>query len=510
MDSSSGEATITAGPTSKGNLIGRAVATAANAAWKRHGGADAWFDEREDLTEEYQAGPSTSSSLTRRRSNPAGSAYQAHQPNANQGWYYDPGALQRNARSGPSHEHQRKDSVNRRWRSTTTAESSRNPQVFTTSIPPRSAPSACTLQYMSPHSAMPPNTSHMHHSSIDSTTQPASDIAQNLSRKRHSSSITSMAIPIKASVDQEMPFRNNEVTVSRTASLPKMSRLHGFSPTTPMHALQGEPGGFSPSQSQASGVPADLVNDSSGPEGIYMDVSQSRRKRSLRRRKAASDGSRTPVSPAIPLNVVSSAVSPVSSSLNVSPISSLLGHASHNRNTVSGDYQQNYAARTELKKRRGDQQHSYQPSEVLHSAYAYHIPPRLAHQPRSDFSVASTSGGSADVSSGYTASADSGDTRSDLDSPGALGLSLGTASDTAGRHRKQSRLTQDSSHLRSVADTAQWDSAVCFRRSDHVMSSEKANPEPDSIPTQRIPRRRFYLHLRQICHPCRFHLWPTA
>ena len=241
-----------------------------------------------------------------------------------------------------------------------------------------------------------------------------------------------------------------------------------------------------------------------------MNVSQSRRKRSLRRRKAASDGSRTPISPAIPLSAVSPAVSPISLSLNASPISSLLGHASHNRSTVSGDYQQNYATRTELKKRRGDQQHTYQSIQALHSAYAYHIPPRLAHQPRSDFSVASTSGGSADVSSGYTASADSADTRSDLNSPGALGLSLGMASDTAGRQRKQSRLTQDVSHLRSVADTAQWDSAVCPRRLEHVMSSEKADPEPDSIPTQRILLPQFYLHSRQTCQPCLFHHWPTA
>jgi hypothetical protein len=218
-------------------------------------------------------------------------------------------------------------------------------------------------------------------------------------------------------------------------------------------------------QSYPEALDATLSDNTFDPEGIYMDVSHSRRKRSLRRRKAASDGSRTPVSPAMSLGAsVSPALSSVSLSLNASPISNILGHASHRKTTAPGDYQQNYAARTELKKRRGDQPNPHQAPQASHSAYAYHIPPRLAHQPRSDFSVASTSGGSADVSSGYTGSADSGDARSDvsLDSPGALGLSLGEASETAKRHRLQSRLTQDSTHTGSVADSAQWDSTVCF------------------------------------------------
>lgn len=483
-DSSSGEATITAGPTSTGNLIGRAVATAANAAWRRHGGADAWFDEREDDVEEFQANgssggqsqpqwtaPSSSASLTRTRSNPTGSASQAYQVRESQGWAYSTGTNIRNARNGPLYEHQRKESDNRRWRPTAGAESPRN-QHFTTGTPPHPAPLAIAVQYTYPNSANPPasltptTSSHIHHPTMDKTPYSVPKAAQSYSRTKQSMT-SSSALPIKTNTEQDTRFRTHEATVSRTASLPKLTRLHGFSPITPLRALKDDPSEHPHVHPQGSHALANEADDSSDPEGIYMDVSHSRRKRSLRRRKAASDGSRTPVSPAIPLRgSVSPALSSVSFSLNASPVSNVLGHNTYKKNTVPGDYQHNYAARMELKKRRGSQQNSYQAPQALHSAYAYHIPPRLAHQPRSNFSVASTSGGSAGVSSGYTASADSGDTRSDLDSPGALGLSLGEASDSTSRHRMHSRSAQDSVHLRSMGDTAHWDSTVCRRMSD--------------------------------------------
>jgi hypothetical protein len=460
------------------------------------------------LEESRWTAPTSSSSLTRTRSNPTGSANQVHQARENQGWSHSASTSSRNVRNGPSYEHQRKDSVNRRWRPTapTSAESPRNHQTFSTAIPPHPAASAITVQYMYPHSATlptPTSSSHSHHPSLDKTTYSVPKTAQSFSRTKQSSA-TSLAVPIKANGDQESRLRNHEAPVSRTASLPRMSRLHGFSPITSMTSLKDEPDKHI--QSYPSALEAAPADDTSDQEGIYMNVTHSRRRRSLRRRKAASDGSRTPVSPAMSLGAsVSPALSVVSSSLNASPISNILGHASYKKNTVPGDYQHNYAARTELKKRRGDQPNTHQTPQASHSAYAYHIPPRLAHQPRSDFSVASTSGGSADVSSGYTGSADSGDARSDvsLDSEGALGLSLGEASDTTKRHRMQSRLTQDSTHTGSVADSGQWDSTVCVCRIDQ---NRLRSTDPNcSIRTPRIPHRQFYPHSRQISRPRHFH-----
>lgn len=495
-------------------MIGRAAA--ASAGWRRQGGADSWFDEREDDMEGFLASeesrwtaPTTSSSLTRTRSNPTGSAYQAYQVGENQGWSHSTATSSRNVRNGPSYDHQRRDSVNRRWRPTapTNAESPRSHQTFSTAIPPHPAASAITVQYMYPHSATlstPTGPSHGPHPSLDKTSS-VPKAAQSFSRTKQSSG-TPLAIQSKANADQGTHSRNNEATVSRTASLPRMSRLHGFSPITSMRSLKDEPDNHMQSYPHALEVTS--ANDTSDQEGIYMDVSHSRRRRSLRRRKAASDGSRTPVSSARSLDASGSPpLSPVSSSLNASPISHILGHASHKKNTLPGDYQHNYAARTELKKRRGDQPNLHQAPQATHSAYAYHIPPRLAHQPRSDFSVASTSGGSADLSSGYTGSADSGDARSDvsLDSEGALGLSLGEASDTTKRHRLQSRLTQDSTHTGSVADSGHWDSTVRLGCLASRLKPGNTNTTCFSIPTPRILRRQFCRLSKLICRPCRFH-----
>lgn len=482
-DSSSGEATITAGPTGKGNLIGRATIAAGRATGTfaaRHG-ENGVISESEDETDDPGASnalgverqsanrtPSSSSStppnLKRSLSNPAGWANQVYQGRKSD----TPSGMHVHTSWGDAwYSHKRQSSGGARM-TMPASESVRSQDALATAVPAHMiSTSAPTGQYRYPNPAMGsfgvPQT---HQLPIQRPTYQAQR-GDHTSRSKPAS-FTASAAANQTNVNQEKRSPVNGETVSRTTSLPRMPRLHGFSPITSMRTLPNAQDGLPPATVHrtivaANGITYALEDDVSDQEGIYMDVSQSRRRRSLqRRRKAASDGSRTPVSPALSLSpLVSPALSSLSSSLDSSPISNILGHASSKNYLPPGENQHNYAARTELRKRRGSQQNTQQ-AHASHPVYPYHVPPRLAHQPRSDFSAASTSAGSADVSSGYTASADSGDTRSDASqsSHGALGLSLGGASGADGGGRRYQASAQDQAHRRVLSDEGTWDSNV--------------------------------------------------
>lgn len=489
-DSSSGEATITAGPTGKGNLIGRAtIAAGRNATW--NGGR---YGENEVISEsEYETDESrsravggqqanrpsttTSTDLKRSLSNPAGWASHVYQerkleqPNgAHTAW----------GNAGHHHKRQSSAGVRPSGNNGTLAESFK-PQGGAPNVGPSyiASTSGTTTQYKYPTSNTPGMRAPMAHPTISHPTSNPTHRGEHASARPKPAAVT---VPspsaAQSTFGQEKRSPLNGSTVSRTASLPRMSRLQGFSPIISMRTLTNLPDASHSTtgvqtSGPASGMRTTSYDDSSDQEGIYMDAVQSRRKRSLqRRRKAASDGSRTPNSPALSLSpLVSPGLSSVSSSLDSSPVSHILGHASSKQYSVHPEHQKNYAIRTELRKRHGSQQNTQPaPSHLLHSSYPYQVAPRLAHQPRSDFSVASTSEGSAGVSSGYTASADSGDSRSVAShgSSGALGLSLGEASSTDDGRRRHTTSTLDPSHRGVLSDEGTWDglvSKMCCRRS---------------------------------------------
>lgn len=506
-DSSSGEATITAGPTGKGNLIGRATIAAARnttGTGGRHGENEV-ISESEHETDDVlvrgvdgrsanRISPSTTTSanLKRSLSNPAGWANQVYQERRGDAHVANGG----HAHAGwgnALHSHKRQSSAGPQASGSMmpAAESSRVQERLATSAPSQAASaSGTTTQYRYPGTATSAFGAPLaHYSSVPRSTYTTQKGEHLQSRSKPvtttAASTSASASATQSNVNQEKRSPMNGSTVSRTASLPRMSRFHGFSPIISMSTLANIPVAESLTAVHRPNMPASgtkyaVEDNTSDQDGIYMNAVHSRRKRSLqRRRKAASDGSRTPVSPALSLNpLVSPALSSVSSLLDSSPISHVLGHASskQQQQTVRAENPYNYAIRTELRKRRGSQQNTQQPpSHILHSSYPYHVAPRLPHQPRSDFSIASTSEGSADVSSGYTASADSGDSRSNASqsSSGALGLSLGEASSTDDGRRRHTTSTQDPAHRRLLSDEGTWDGIVSVLRNRRL---DKSSP----------------------------------
>ncbi|KAJ9110494.1 hypothetical protein QFC19_001620 [Naganishia cerealis] len=449
-DSSSGEATITAGPSGKGNLIGRALLAAGRAEndpARSSGAVSAGIGESEGHVAEWQhsrggayvepriGSPASSSfsPLERTLSNPAGwanevsrhifgSSIPASQAEPMQQFNGSPGLLA--ARNGS-----RGSMISNPQRSQ--GHSGTSAPI----APPNAQPfSSASTFGTSKHRRYPETAADVSKPNQVNhlADRPGHSLRENgsgLSRPQYSLTTTLPLASQPTSGEKRSPS-TIEGKVVRTASLPKMSRLQGFSPLVKLNTLSHQEPNAAYSTNKFGNEGNTSQNTDSDQEGIYMDVSESRRKRSLRRRrKAASDGSRTPISPA--LTITSSPASPalsLPSSVDSSPIHHILGHASIRGKSRLGDTKQEYSARNELRKRRGSQHNATQQShQVLDATYLYHIPPRLIHQPRSDFSAASTSGESAYVSSGYTASAGSGDTRSDASqsSSSALGLSLG-------------------------------------------------------------------------------------
>jgi hypothetical protein len=527
-DSSSGEATITAGPSGKGNLIGRALLAAGKTGHnptKSSGGIGRGLSANEGEVAEMQhsqggahmessTGYPTSSSfmpLERTLSNPAGWANEVSRhllksPTATSDvhqWH------QPNGSAGPT----RANNLNGSGLPIPNAPRTQFPSgppiagISPMSYPPSGIPvSGTTKQRRYPETATGAFKSVQASHSVDRPAHPVREGGSGFARSENSPETTLTMMNRSAAAEKRSP--SGEATVNRTASLPRMPRLHGFSPlvqTTSLLYQEPRPTVGKALTSNETGV---VDSTDSDQEGIYMDASESRRKRSVRRRrKAASDGSRTPVSPALTLSspLLSPPIASLPSPLDSSPIQHVLGYASTRSKMRARDADQDYSARSELRKRRTSQHDQTQLlHHVLDSSYAYHIPPRLAHQPRSDFSAASTSGDSAGVSSGYTASADSGDTRSDASrsSSSVLGLSLG-GDDVLGMDGRSSRRNHGSAQYprHYMSDAGTWDGNVsnCTMRNSHVT---KLTPFiSGSIRTLSILHRPSFRHTRPMLYP---------
>ncbi|KAJ9097197.1 hypothetical protein QFC21_004866 [Naganishia friedmannii] len=482
-DSSSGEATITAGPSGKGNLIGRALLAAGKMGHnptRSNGGIDRRISESESGGTEWQhsqggganveptTGYPASSGfmpLERTLSNPAGWANEVSRHLLKSSMVSSEAGPMHQSNGLPGSPHTHNVNSGQPIPNAPKAQFYSVPTMATVpsmSYPSPSIPmSGPTKQRRFPETTAsafkPIQASH----SVDRSGNLVREGASGFSRSQNSSATTLTLGSRPTTTGRRSP--SGEPTVVRTASLPRMPRLQGFSPLVQTSSLSFQEA-RQVSSPIGNGNEGNVVDDGDpDQEGIYMDLSESRRKRSLRRRrKAASDGSRTPVSPALTISspLVSPALSSLPSSIDSSPIQQILGYASARSKARPRDADQDYSARSELRKRRGSQHNPTQPLHyVLDPSYPFHIPPpRLAHQPRSDFSAASTSGDSAGVSSGYTASADSGDTRSDASrsSSSVLGLSLDDdVLGLDGRSRRNHGSAQYSRHLMSDAGT--WD-----------------------------------------------------
>ncbi|KAJ9119716.1 hypothetical protein QFC22_003426 [Naganishia vaughanmartiniae] len=482
-DSSSGEATITAGPSGKGNLIGRALLAAGrmghNPTRNGDGGGRRisvsdgqtaeWEYTQGGATVEPTTGFPTSSTfmpLERTLSNPAEWATEVSRHLLGHHMPTDVGHLhQPNSSSAAPHANKLH---------------SGQPALYVQKGQPYSGTMVAAVPTMGHNiqiSSMATQRKYPEPSagvyktvqasqSVDRSGQTVYIAASGVSKSQISSATTLTLTSQSANPGRRSP--SGVPTVVRTSSLPRMPRLHGFSPLVQMKPLSFQEQRESSSPIVNSNGGNALDKEDSDQEGIYMDLSESRRKRSFRRRrKAASDGSRTPVFPALTISspLGSPGLASLPSSIDSSPIHQILGYASTRSKARPRDADQEYSARNELRKRRGSQQNpTQQPHHVLDPAYPFHIPPRLAHQPRSDFSAASTSGDSTGVSSGYTASADSGDTRSDASqsSSSVLGLSLGDdVLGLDGRSRGNHGSAQYPRHF--IDDAGTWDGNVSIR-----------------------------------------------